>query len=81
MNRDLLVKRIWLFLGIMLLSFFIPWQITAFIMIMVALLLPTPIEYIYLVVGIFGGGIFSLVWFLVVIFGFFFRDQIRFNPR
>lgn len=79
MKRDLIVKRIWLFIGIMVLSFFIPWQITTIIVILVALLLPTPIEYIYLVIGIFGGGLFSLIWFLVVVFGFFFRDQVRFN--
>ncbi len=79
MNKDLITKRFILFIAATLLSFFVPWQITILILILAALLLPNPFEYIILVVGMFDGGIFSLVWFAVVAFGVFFREQVRFS--
>jgi polyferredoxin len=60
MNKDLITKRFILFVATTLLSFFVPWQITIIILILAALLLPSPFEYIILVVGMFDGCIMPL---------------------
>ena len=78
MNK-LILQRTFLFITLLLLSFFSPWQVTATLLLAVALLMPAPVEYIFLVVGVFGTGIFAFVWLVVCTLGIIFRDRTRFN--
>ncbi len=77
----IILTRFALFVGIMLASFFAPWQITAVLLILVALLIESPIEYIFITVGSFGWGIFTFVFAVFCVLGLFLRDKARFDFR
>jgi len=75
-----ILKRITIFLAVLLLSFFLPWQLTCLLLIAVSLFVSAPVEYIFLVIGIFGAGIFSLLWVALCLAGIFIREKTRLYP-
>ncbi len=78
---NLFLKRIVIFIAVMLLSYFVPWQVTALLLLGVAIFIEGPIEYIFIVVGVFGGGIFSIFWGLLCFVGLFVRGKTRLSPN
>ncbi|HEY9586370.1 MAG TPA: hypothetical protein VJJ27_01865 [Candidatus Paceibacterota bacterium] len=77
--KKIVYKRIFTFLAVLLVSFFMPWQMTAVLLLAAALFMPIPIEYVFLLVGFFGVGIFSYIWLVFVFLGLFLRQRTRFN--
>ncbi|MFZ3020102.1 MAG: hypothetical protein WA051_01095 [Minisyncoccia bacterium] len=74
---NLIFKRIAVFVAVALLSYFLPWQITVLILLSVAILVNTPIEYLFIVIGIFGGGLFCIIWTVICLLGVFVRNKTR----
>ncbi len=78
---DKILKRLAFFLIIVVLSFFLPWQITVLLFIVIAILLPAPIEYAFLAVGIFGAGLFVVLWGALVVAGLMVRAKTTLNQN
>lgn len=79
--KEKILKRIGLFLGLTLFTFFVPWQVSVLLLLSVALFLEAPIEYVFLVIGIFGGGVFAVFWATCVFFGIFIKQKTRLGTR
>jgi hypothetical protein len=77
--KNKIFKRIVSFLAVLFLSFFIPWQITAFILMAMAILVEIPIEYTFIVIGIFGASVFSIFWGILCLLGVFIREKTFLN--
>ena len=70
-------KRIILFLAVLLLSCFVPWQLTGLLLLVAAIFIIVPVEYGLITLGIFGNTIVSWIFIVLVILGLFLRDKIR----
>ena len=70
-------KRIIIFIAVLLLSCFAPWQLTGLLLLAAAIFIVVPVEYGLITLGIFGNTIVSWIFIVLVILGLFLRDKIR----
>lgn len=74
-------KNYWLrgiiFAGVLILSFFVPWQLTALLVILASLAVPYPLEYAIITIGVFGIGLLFYLFLTTALLGGFVRSRTR----